>query len=117
MCGLIAFCSSKGAWNREALERGCDAMRNRGPDAAGVWWSANGRVGLGHRRLAILDLDARANQPLSTPDGRFVIVFNGEIYNFQSLRRELLEQGVSFNSKTLRDCPSCVVSDTGGIRC
>ena len=98
MCGLIALCSAQGAWDHEGLERGCEAMRNRGPDGAGAWWSHDNRIGLGHLRLSILDLDSRANQPMSTPDGRFVIVFNGEIYNFQTLRRELIEQGVRFNT-------------------
>ena len=79
MCGLIALCSTEQARDHERLERGCEAMRNRGPDGAGAWWSDDSRIGLGHRRLVILDLDARANQPISTPDGRFAIVFNGEI--------------------------------------
>jgi asparagine synthase (glutamine-hydrolysing) len=62
-------------------------MRARGPDAEGLW--ANEGVVLGHRRLAILDLDARANQPMVSPDGRYAIVLNGEIYNFRELRQAL----------------------------
>ena len=71
-------------------------MRRRGPDAEGVW-SGPGVV-LGHRRLAILDLAARANQPLVSADQRYSIVFNGEIYNFRELRRSLEQQGVSFRT-------------------
>jgi asparagine synthase (glutamine-hydrolysing) len=71
-------------------------MRRRGPDAEGV--SSSPGVVLGHRRLAILDLAARANQPLVSRDQRYSIVFNGEIYNFRELRRSLEQQGVSFHT-------------------
>ena len=71
-------------------------MHTRGPDAEGLWTSAG--VVLGHRRLAILDLDARANQPMVSIDGRYTIVFNGEIYNFRELRRELEAEGVAFRT-------------------
>lgn len=71
-------------------------MHTRGPDAEGLWTSV-GCV-LGHCRLAILDLDARANQPMVSTDGRYVIVFNGEIYNFRELRRELETDGVTFRT-------------------
>lgn len=71
-------------------------MRSRGPDADGIWRSAN--VVLGHRRLAILDLDPRSNQPMLSPDGRYCIAFNGEIYNFRELRSELEAQGEMFRT-------------------
>lgn len=71
-------------------------MHTRGPDAEGLWTSAG--VVLGHRRLAILDLEARANQPMVSTDGRYTIVFNGEIYNFRELRRELEAEGVAFRT-------------------
>ncbi len=71
-------------------------MQARGPDAEGLW-SGEGVV-LGHRRLAILDLDARANQPMLSADGRYTIVFNGEIYNFRELRGELKSEGISFRT-------------------
>ena len=57
-------------------------MHRRGPDGAGVWWSEDRRCGLGHRRLSILDLSERASQPMISEDGRLVVVFNGEIYNY-----------------------------------
>ncbi len=71
-------------------------MSSRGPDAEGLW--KDDAVILGHRRLAILDLDARSNQPMHSADGRLSIVFNGEIYNFAELRRELQDQGDTFHT-------------------
>jgi asparagine synthase (glutamine-hydrolysing) len=73
-----------------------ERMRLRGPDAAGVW-TGNG-VALGHRRLAIQDLDARSNQPMVSTDGKYCITFNGEIYNFHELRRELEAEGAAFRT-------------------
>jgi asparagine synthase (glutamine-hydrolysing) len=73
-----------------------DRMRLRGPDAAGVW-TGNG-VALGHRRLAIQDLDARSNQPMVSTVGKYCITFNGEIYNFHELRRELEAEGAAFRT-------------------
>jgi asparagine synthase (glutamine-hydrolysing) len=75
-----------------AVEAMCARMASRGPDARGVLACADGPV-LGHRRLSVIDLDARSNQPMSSADGRCSIVFNGEIYNYRELRRGLLEQG------------------------
>ncbi len=71
-------------------------LQARGPDAEGAWASEG--VVLGHRRLAILDLDARANQPMVSSDGRYSIVFNGEIYNFRELRRALESEGIAFRT-------------------
>ncbi len=97
MCGIAGLISKLDASNasaRDAVRRMTDHMRVRGPDAEGVW--AGEDIILGHRRLAILDLDARANQPMVSNDGRYAIVFNGEIYNFRELRRELEADGVAF---------------------
>jgi asparagine synthase (glutamine-hydrolysing) len=80
----------------DAVRRMTDHMRPRGPDAEGVWMGEG--IVLGHRRLAILDLDARANQPMVSADGRYAIVFNGEIYNFRELRRGLETAGVAFHT-------------------
>ena len=74
------------------------AIRHRGPDADGVW--QHGPCALGHRRLSIIDLSAEANQPMCNEDGSVALVANGEIYNFQELRQELLAKGHAFRSKS-----------------
>lgn len=73
----------------------CDAMTHRGPDGQGVWTAPG--VALGHRRLSIIDL-AGSPQPMPSPDGRAMLVFNGEIYNYRELRRELRESGAEFRT-------------------
>jgi asparagine synthase (glutamine-hydrolysing) len=97
MCGIagIFHCTTPKPVDPARVERMCDAMVHRGPDGAGVW-AAPG-VGLGHRRLSIIDL-AGSPQPMHSPDGRAVIVFNGEIYNFMELRRELAASGAQFRT-------------------
>jgi asparagine synthase (glutamine-hydrolysing) len=73
-------------------------MTVRGPDGYGEWYSADGRVGLAHRRLAIIDLTEAGAQPMTSDDGRLVITYNGEIYNYRKLRSELEAQGYRFRS-------------------
>ena len=75
-----------------------DHMRARGPDGAGLWWSEDRRCGIAHRRLSIIDLSERANQPMVSADGRLSIVFNGEIYNYPALRTELQTEGTRFRT-------------------
>jgi len=75
-----------------------DAQQHRGPDDEGQWVSQDGRVGLGHRRLSIVDLSPSGHQPMATRDGRYHIVFNGEIYNYKNLRKELEACGHEFVS-------------------
>ena len=91
MCGLIAGFSS-GQSLETSVRQAMVRMHHRGPDGEGLWQEA--RVCMGHRRLAILDLDARATQPMISADGRYVIVYNGEIYNFRELRERLSTRGV-----------------------
>lgn len=75
-----------------------DRMRHRGPDDAGVWISSNGRVGLGHRRLAIIDISPAGHQPMTL--GPLQVVFNGEIYNYQETRKHLISLGHSFKTES-----------------
>jgi asparagine synthase (glutamine-hydrolysing) len=99
MCGIAGFVSTTdvvGASYRDAVRRMTDSMRSRGPDAEDLW-AAEGVV-FGHRRLAILDLDVRSNQPMISADGNYSIVYNGEIYNFRELRAELEADGVGFHT-------------------
>jgi len=97
MCGIagIFHAETPKPVDPARVERMCDALAHRGPDGAGVWTDHG--VGLGHRRLSIIDL-AGSPQPMHSADGRAVIVFNGEIYNFRELRRELEQAGFAFRT-------------------
>ena len=102
MCGIAGFLHFDGRIDRETaaarLNRMVDVIRHRGPDDRGVW--SDGICGLGHARLSIIDLSPLGHQPMTTDDGRYWIVFNGEIYNFQELRAELVAIGVHFRSRS-----------------
>jgi asparagine synthase (glutamine-hydrolysing) len=99
IAGLFAFNPSAPPADRAELRTIRDHMAARGPDGHGEWFSADGRVALGHRRLAIIDLSLRAaHSPCMSADGQLVITFNGEIYNYRELRRELEAQGHVFRS-------------------
>jgi asparagine synthase (glutamine-hydrolysing) len=101
MCGIAGIVSYHYAAldvDHEELRRMRDYMAARGPDGSGEWFSADNRVGLGHRRLAIIDLSERAAQPMTSADGRLVITFNGEIYNYPALREELEAKGYIFRT-------------------
>lgn len=77
-----------------------ERMAARGPDGAGEWVSADGRVAFGHRRLSIIDLRTVADQPMASADGSLCVVFNGEIYNYRELRADLIARGYSFRTKS-----------------
>lgn len=100
MCGIVGIYSKSPVSNRGLLVRMRDTMRHRGPDDAGEWFSQDGRVGLAHRRLSIIDLSAGGHQPMKDSAGGFIITFNGEIYNYQELRRELKANGHSFHTES-----------------
>jgi asparagine synthase (glutamine-hydrolysing) len=98
MCGLVGVLDRRGAAKRfrGSLQRAADAIAHRGPDDEGFWFE--GAVGLGFRRLSILDLTVAGHQPMHSQNGEWTLVFNGEIYNFIELQRELEGQGVRFRS-------------------
>lgn len=100
MCGIVGIGSRLPIEHRDWLLAGRDAMIHRGPDDAGIWWSGDGRVGLGMRRLAIIDLSPAGHQPMQDGSGSCTIVFNGEIYNYHELQRELTARGHSFRSES-----------------
>ena len=89
MCGIngIYHSGNSSAEKRSIAEKMNFSLAHRGPDAGGVW--SNDLIALGHRRLSIIDLDARSNQPMHSFDGRYTIVYNGEIYNFKEIKFEL----------------------------
>ena len=100
MCGFAAVLARAHAppVDETALVAVRDAMIARGPDGAGLWIDSDRRIGLAHRRLSILDLSAAGAQPMASADGRLMIAFNGEIYNYPALRAELESQGEIFRS-------------------
>ncbi len=101
MCGLGAiFAYGGGPADRRELTALCDAMAARGPDGDGVWLSPDGRAGLAHRRLSIIDLSDDAAQPMTQADGDLAISYNGEIYNFRALREDLVADGVTLRSES-----------------
>ncbi len=98
MCGICGFlCNRNGFSLKNILKNMTDVMKHRGPDESGFFLEEN--VGLGHRRLSIIDIEG-GKQPLFSENERFVIVFNGEIYNYLELRRELEKKGESFKTKS-----------------
>ena len=103
MCGITAifsYHSDAVPVDEVQLRSVRDAMLSRGPDDAGLWVSDNRKVGLGHRRLSIIGLGDSGRQPMASMEACYRIVFNGEIYNYQILRRQLEEKGYRFFSET-----------------
>ncbi|MFA6321527.1 MAG: asparagine synthase (glutamine-hydrolyzing) [Candidatus Omnitrophota bacterium] len=99
MCGIAGIFNLSGKpVSQRVLKDMTDAVRHRGPDGEGFY--TNGHIGLGHRRLSIIDLSPLGKQPMETADGKFVVAYNGEIYNFRELRAELENLGNRFRSKT-----------------
>jgi asparagine synthase (glutamine-hydrolysing) len=99
MCGIVGICNLDGVpASVDVLRAMTDAIAHRGPDGDGHY--LDGPVGLGHRRLAILDLTAAGRQPMMTKDQRYVLTYNGEVYNFCELRAELEDLGYTFESRT-----------------
>jgi asparagine synthase (glutamine-hydrolysing) len=100
MCGITGFLDvSKNRDNssfQAVISHMMDAIRHRGPDDSGEWMDAQNGIALGFRRLAIIDLSPAGHQPMASADGRYVIVFNGEVYNFNQLRTELAGLGHAF---------------------
>jgi len=121
MCGIVGFLEDAGKGKKQTLEqqacRMADTLRHRGPDRSGVWADGNTGIGLGFRRLSIIDLSKAADQPMTLDDGRYVITYNGEIYNFKDLRRNLETEGITFRSQSdtevlLRACKRWGVEHT-----
>ena len=99
MCGICGVLNFDGKEvGTELLKKMTDSIAHRGPDGEG-WYQSKG-IGLGHRRLAIVDLSPLGHQPMVTQDGRYALTYNGEIYNFREIRADLVSRGYSFRSQT-----------------
>jgi len=98
MCGIAGIVRRSKIAQSE-LKSMTDAIKHRGPDGEGFWLNETSNVGLGHRRLSIIDLSSAGNQPMLYRD-RFILIFNGEIYNYVELKNELAKSGVSFSSQS-----------------
>ena len=88
MCGIFGIIGGEKV-NKHVLLEATKIMRHRGPDASDFWTSDNGKIGFSQTRLSIVDLDKRANQPMLLDKGNLVLIFNGEIYNYRELKKEL----------------------------
>jgi len=100
IAGIFAYHASANPVDRDELHAIRDHMAARGPDGKGEWYSPDNRVGLGHRRLSIIDLSDRAAQPMVSADGQLVVSFNGEIYNYRELKRDLEARGHVFRTES-----------------
>ena len=98
MCGIIGVVSWKNPPTSGDIRPLMRSISHRGPDGWGIW--TEGPASLGHHRLSIIDLDPRSGQPMTDESGRFVIVFNGELYNYRELRAELLQRDVRFKTES-----------------
>jgi asparagine synthase (glutamine-hydrolysing) len=96
MCGIVGYAGVAGALRLDLMTSMRDSIAHRGPDASGLWSTSDGSVLLGHRRLAILDLSAAGAQPMENTAKTSTVIFNGEIYNHEELRRELSARGARF---------------------
>lgn len=96
MCGIAGIINWEHSPDRASLDKMCKKLTHRGPDDFGIISLAN--IALGHRRLSIIDLTSNAHQPMASKDGRYYIVYNGEVYNFKELREELKQEGIIFKS-------------------
>ena len=91
MCGIAGFCNGEFDWKKN-IERMNERMYHRGPDASGIWASEDKQVVLGHRRLSIVDLTSGGAQPMESHDGRYIMAYNGEIYNYQDIKEKLIQE-------------------------
>ncbi len=117
MCGIVGVLDRHGGLAADALEGLASTMaarlEHRGPDAGGVWSDASAGVALGHRRLSILDLSEAGAQPMVSPSGRYVISYNGEVYNFRELAADLSAKGHQFRGHSDTEVLLAAIEDWG----
>jgi asparagine synthase (glutamine-hydrolysing) len=112
MCGIVAMFARRGSIPPVALERATRALHHRGPDGQRTWISPDGRVGLGHARLSIIDL-ATGQQPIASEDGRSQIVANGEFYDFERIQRDLESRGHHLRTRSDSEIALHLYEDLG----
>jgi asparagine synthase (glutamine-hydrolysing) len=100
MCGITGFLTPGGAPETDALAAMTDALAHRGPDDSGLWLDPRAGVALGHTRLAVVDLSPQGHQPMESASGRYVVAYNGEVYNHGKLRTELSSAGAAFRGRS-----------------
>ena len=100
MCGIVGQITRNKQIDHSLMNKALNSLYHRGPDAGAHWCNPAGNVWLGHRRLSILDLSDAGTQPMQSEDGRLVVVFNGEIYNFKTVKQELIQKGYHFRSSS-----------------
>jgi len=100
MCGIAGFLSSSVSEPKQIVEKMIATLHHRGPDGTGVFVKPADGIAMAHKRLAILDLSPLGSQPMFSHSGRFIICFNGEIYNYQEIRKELIALGHSFKGNS-----------------
>ena len=100
MCGIVGIASALDIKERDWIKKAIDTLAHRGPDHSGEWWAKDNKVGLGHRRLSIIDLSFSAKQPMHLTEICLSIVFNGEIYNYKELRQKLEKLDYKFKTKS-----------------
>jgi len=115
MCGIVGFLQTGEIRyaSEELLINMSDCLQHRGPDDYGVWFDEEAGIGLGHRRLSILDLSPLGHQPMTSADGRYVIIYNGEVYNFIELRENLISLGHSFRGGSDTEVLLAAMSEWG----
>jgi asparagine synthase (glutamine-hydrolysing) len=96
MCGIAGYWRKNGEAKESIAVHMVSQIQHRGPDDSGVWMDAGLGVAIGHRRLSIIDLSPQGHQPMTSASGRYIIAYNGEVYNFPKLRKELEREGETF---------------------
>lgn len=100
MCGITGISYSNQKVDSSVLSKACDVLSHRGPNDSGIYISIDQKTGLGHRRLSFIDLSSQGKQPLEEKNTKVIVTFNGEIYNYRELRKDLEQRGYHFNTQT-----------------
>ena len=100
MCGIVGLVNSKKQVDEQLLYKMCNVIKHRGTDDSGIFISPDRKVGFGHQRLSIIDLTQAGHQPMEDKEGRLWITYNGEVYNFKEIKKELETRGYKFKSSS-----------------